>query len=232
VVGLLHSLGIKRPIAANPSLLLGAIDLSPLEVAQMYQFLAAGGHALPLISVSSVLGKDGKAIKRYAVKPGAGEYHTATGLVTYAMQQVAQTGTAHAIDQSSLSGLHVAGKTGTSDSQRDSWFAGFTGSHLAVAWVGRDDNKPTALFGATGGLKVWIDLFRQLPTEALPAEPREGVEYAQVNPADGRRSEAGCPGTRRLPFAAGYAPGESEGCLWQRFQDIFQGGDTAPPTQP
>ncbi|HET8897460.1 MAG TPA: penicillin-binding protein 1B [Rhodanobacteraceae bacterium] len=232
VVSLLRSLGIQRPIQANPSLLLGAVDLSPFDVAQMYQFLAADGHALPLIAVRGVLGKDGKPLKRYRVKPGAGEYHTATTLATYAMQQVAQSGTARAIDASSLSGLNAAGKTGTSDSQRDSWFAGFTGSHLAVAWVGRDDNKTTHLFGATGGLKVWINLFRALPTSALPAAPTEGVEYAFVDPVTGLRTTPDCPGARRLPFAAGYAPAGPGACLQQRFQDIYQSDNPNPDDSP
>src|SRR3546814_2168133 len=57
---------------------------------------------------------------------------------------------------------------------RDSWFAGFTGDHLAVFWMGRDDNKPTTLFGASGGLRAWRDLFAKLPTTPLSAAPGPG----------------------------------------------------------
>ena len=108
-----------------------------------------------------VLDAQGRPLTHYTVKAGAGDYIQPARLVSYAMQQVTQTGTAHAIGEQGLGFLHAAGKTGTSDSQRDSWFAGFTGSHLAVVWVGRDDNKQTGLYGATGALQVWIAFVAQ-----------------------------------------------------------------------
>ncbi|HET6631154.1 MAG TPA: penicillin-binding protein 1B [Rhodanobacteraceae bacterium] len=227
VAGLLESLGVPGDIAPNPSLLLGAIDLSPLQVASLYQYFSAGGHALPLRAVSGVLGNDGKVKKRYRVQPGSGEYHAAASLVTYAMQQVAERGTASAIARSPLARLNAAGKTGTSDDQRDSWFAGFTGSYLAVAWVGRDDNKVTHLWGSSGALKVWMNLMEALPNRPLPPVSGSGIEYAWVDPEDGRRTDEGCHGSMRLPFVAGYAPRDSEGCLWQRFQDILGGSSTS-----
>ena len=231
VVGLLHSLGITRRIDPNPSLLLGAIDLSPIQVAQMYQYLAAQGHAVPLLSVRGVLGANGKALKRYGVKTGKGEYHAAADLVSYAMQQVTSTGTARSIVRAGLAHLKAAGKTGTSDGQRDSWFAGYTGQHLAVAWMGRDDNKPTILWGSTGALQVWINLFTQLPTTALPDTPSDNIEYAWVNPDDGHRTEPGCRNARRLPFVAGHVPTQYEACLYDRFPDIYDSPESSG-TQP
>ncbi|MGB8717550.1 MAG: penicillin-binding protein 1B [Rhodanobacteraceae bacterium] len=232
VIGLLHSLGIRRSIQSNPSLLLGAIDLSPLQVAQIYQYLSAHGHALPLLSVRGVMGADGKTLKRYQVEPGKGEYHAAADLVSYAMQAVATTGTARRIVASGLEHLNAAGKTGTSDDQRDSWFAGYTGEHLAVAWVGRDDNKPTALWGSTGALKVWINLFKHLPTEPLSSSPSAQLEFAWVNPDDGRRTSQDCAGARRLPFASGHVPTQYEPCMRDRFRDIYDGDQTSTETRP
>lgn len=226
-VALLHSLGIEQPIAPNPSLLLGAVDLSPLQVASAYQYFAAHGHALPLRAVRGVLGTDGKPLKRYGVKLGSGEYHAAADLTTFAMQQVVQRGTASSVGNAGLGWLHAAGKTGTSDEQRDSWFAGFTGDRLAVAWIGRDDNQPTHLWGASGALRVWIKLLQKLPTRALPAVQGKGIEYAWVNPDDGRRTDPGCKGAMYLPFVAGHAPTDSEGCLWQRFPDILDDKGTS-----
>ncbi len=97
VRGLLQSFGLNVSINPNPSLLLGAVDLSPFDVAQLYQYFAADGHALPLRAVRGVLDAHGRALTRYALKPGAGDYVGAARLATYAMQEVAQTGTAHAI---------------------------------------------------------------------------------------------------------------------------------------
>lgn len=224
----LESFGLQD-VNPSPSLLLGAVDLSPFQVAQLYQYIAADGHALPLIAVRGVLDAQGKTIKRYEVKPGKGEYQSAARLVTWAMQQVVTRGTARAIGESSLSWLHAAGKTGTSDSQRDSWFAGFTGEHLAVVWMGRDDNKPTGLYGATGSLKVWGELFRKLPTRPLTTNLAEGLELGWIDPATGKRTDPSCQGARQLPFAAGYQPEQEEGCFWQQFRGMFGSGDGNTP---
>ncbi|MEO5558346.1 MAG: penicillin-binding transpeptidase domain-containing protein, partial [Dokdonella sp.] len=220
VHGFLSSFGLGREINPNPSMLLGAIDLSPFDVARLYQYLAADGHALPLRAVRGVLDAQGRPLSRYTVKAGAGDYANAARLVTYAMQQVAIGGTAHAINDSGLGWLHAAGKTGTSDTQRDSWFAGFTGDALAVAWVGRDDNKPTGLFGATGGLRVWIELMKHLPTAPLVV-PQDGIERAWIAPASGKRTDSACSGARELPFATGYPPVEEENCPLDQLRQFF-----------
>ena len=220
VRGLLQSFGLGREINPNPSLLLGAVELSPFDVAQLYQYFAGDGHAVPLRAVRGVVDAGGRTLSRYAVKPGTGDYVTASRLVTYAMQQVVDRGTARAIGAAGLGDLRAAGKTGTSDTQRDAWFAGFDGSRLGVVWIGRDDNKPTALYGSTGALKVWIELFKRLPGRALDL-PVEGLEYAFIDPASGKRSDAVCSGARELPFAKGYAPQDREGCALDRLRSWF-----------
>ncbi|MGN6520092.1 MAG: penicillin-binding protein 1B [Dokdonella sp.] len=222
VRGFLESFRLGRAINPNPSMLLGAIDLSPFDVARLYQYLAADGHALPLRAVRGVLDAKGRPLSRYEVQAGGGDYTTASRLVTWAMQQVAVGGTAHAIDDSGLGWLHAAGKTGTSDTQRDSWFAGFTGDTLAVAWVGRDDNKPTGLFGSTGGLRIWIELMKRLPSAPLIV-PEDGIERAYVAPS-GKRTDAVCAGARELPFASGYAPSEEEHCPIDQLRNFFGSG--------
>ena len=221
VRGLLESFGLDATINPNPSLLLGAVDLSPYQVAQLYQYFAADGHALPLRALRGVVDAKGQPLTRYGVKSGAGNYVQASRLTSFAMQQVALSGTARAIGEQ-LGSLHVAGKTGTSDSQRDSWFAGFTGSHLAVAWIGRDDNKVTDLWGRTGGLQAWIALFKKLPSAALVL-PQDGLDLVHVNPQTGARTEAQCSGARALPFMAGFAPQDADHCLLEEIQSVFSG---------
>jgi penicillin-binding protein 1B len=222
----LDSFGLTD-IQPGPSLLIGAIDLAPIQVAQLYQYLAADGHALPLLAVSGVMDGNGHTIKRYEVESGKGEYQPAVRLITWAMQQVAVYGTAHALAESSLAPLHAAGKTGTSNDLRDSWFAGFTGDRLAVFWMGRDDNKPSHLFGATGALRGWQELFRKLPTLPLSAAPGEGLEMAWINPADGRRSDPSCSGAKQVPVIAGTLSADSEGCFWQKVGNLFGSGQGA-----
>lgn len=210
----LESFGLTD-VNPSPSLLIGAIDLAPLQVAQLYQYLAADGHALPLLAVSGVLDNEGHTIKRYEVQGGKGEYQEAVHLITWALQQVAVYGTAHSIGESGLAWLHAAGKTGTTNDMRDSWFAGYTGEHLAVFWMGRDNNKPTTLFGATGALRAWRELFARLPTQPLPDTPGEGLEMAWINPADGKRVDSQCAGAIEVPVVAGSLSTDTEGCFWQ-----------------
>ena len=223
VRGLLESFGLDAKINPNPSLLLGAVDLSPYDVAQLYQYFAADGHALPLRAVRSVVDAQGRALTRYTLKPGSGGYVEPARLVSYAMQEVAVTGTAHAITAQGLGALHAAGKTGTSDSQRDSWFAGFAGAQLAVVWIGRDDNKPTGLWGATGALQAWIALFRSLPGVPLALD-QGGLELAWIDPQSGQRTQAECQGARQLPFLAGHLPEQTEHCVWQEIKQLLGGG--------
>ncbi|OOG42630.1 penicillin-binding protein 1B [Rhodanobacter sp. C05] len=220
----LESFGLSN-VNPGPSLLIGALDLAPLQLTQLYQYLAADGHALPLVAVRGVVDGNGLTIKRYQVQGGNGEYQDAVHLTTWAMQQVALRGTASAIGSSGLASLHAAGKTGTSNDTRDSWFAGFTGEHLAVFWMGRDDNKSTGLFGATGALRAWRELFAKLPTQPLSAAPAAGLEMAWINPADGKRTESQCEGALQVPVIAGTLSSDTEGCFWQGVQNLFGGGD-------
>jgi penicillin-binding protein 1B len=222
----LDSFGLTD-IQPGPSLLIGAIDLAPVQVAQLYEYIASDGHALPLLAVSGVVDGNGHTIKRYEVEAGKGEYQPAVRLVTWAMQQVATYGTARALGDSNLAYLHTAGKTGTSNDLRDSWFAGFTGDRLAVFWMGRDDNKPSHLWGSTGALRAWQELFRKLPTVPLPAAPGEGLEMAWVNPADGRRSDPACSGAKQVPVIAGSLSTDSEGCFWQKIGNLFSSGQSS-----
>jgi len=198
---------------ANPSLILGATEQTPFTMAQLYQFLASGGQVQPLHAVRGVLDAQGALVKRYdhpAAAAQAGDA-LAARLATMAMQQVAISGTAGALQRDGLGFLQPAGKTGTSNDSRDSWFAGFTGSHLAVIWVGNDQNKETGLFGATGAMRVWAGLFRRLPSAPLQVSDA-GMEWAWVSPEGYFSVDAGCPGVRRFAFVQGFAPPAQPTC--------------------
>jgi penicillin-binding protein 1B len=221
VAAFLRSFGLEG-VQANPSLLLGAVDMSPFQLAQLYEFFAGDGHALPLLTLRGVLDGRGHVLKQYAVRPGKGQYQQAERLVRWMMQQVTEYGTAAAIgDHSRLADLHAAGKTGTSDHQRDSWYSGFTGDRLAVAWVGRDDNKPTHLWGATGALKVWMKLFEKMPSTPLTTSFGDDIQYAWIDPATGQGTLPQCDGARQYPFIDGYAPQVQNHCYLQRLEHIF-----------
>jgi penicillin-binding protein 1B len=226
VAAFLRSFGIEN-VHANPSLLLGAVDVSPFQLAQLYEFFAADGHALPLLTLRGVLDAKGHVLKQYAVKPGKGEYQQAERLVRWMMQQVTEYGTAAAIGNSKLGDLHAAGKTGTSDRQRDSWFSGFTGDRLAVAWMGRDDNQPTHLWGSSGALRVWMKLFEKMPSTPLTTSFGDGIQYAWIDPDTGQGTLPECDGARQYPFVDGYVPQVQNHCYLQRLEHIFGGGNSS-----
>jgi penicillin-binding protein 1B len=197
----------------NPSLILGAVDQTPFAMAQLYQFLASGGEVQPLHAVRGVIDAHGVLVKRYdshaaVAQPGDA---LAARLVTLAMQQVVVAGTAHALQADGLGFLQAAGKTGTSNDSRDSWFAGFTGDHLAVIWVGNDQNAETGLYGATGAMRVWSGLFKKLPSASLTVGS-QGMEWAWVSPMQLVSVDASCPGARHFAFVQGFAPSGPSAC--------------------
>ena len=196
----------------QPSLILGAVDQSPYAMAQLYQFLASGGEIQPLHAVRGVLDSQGRAIKRYDsdAPPAQKGDAVAARLVGSALQYAVTSGTGRPLIRDGLGRLSPAGKTGTSNDGRDSWFAGYTGDHLAVVWVGNDQNKETGLYGATGGMRVWSDIFARLPSAPLRIAG-EGLDWQWVE--DGYSTDAGCPGARRFAFVAGYAPAYRE-CVY------------------
>jgi len=220
----------------RPSLILGSVDLSVFSMAQMYQFLASGGRMQPLRAVRGVLDRKGQALNRYDFRsePAQEGDAIAARLVTLALQGAVTGGTARPLLADGLGNLAPAGKTGTSNDSRDSWFAGYTGDHLAVVWVGNDDNEPTGLYGATGAMRVWSSLFRELPSAPLVVGG-QGIEWAWLDATDFATTEQECPGARRAAFVAGYLPPEHRSCQSNSWLDWFNlGGDNGeePPPPP
>lgn len=217
----------------RPSLILGSVDLSVFSMAQMYQFLASGGRIQPLRAVRGVLDPKGKAVNRYDFNSNAAQEGDAIAsrLVTLGLQQVVTNGTGSALLADGLGPLQAAGKTGTSNDGRDSWFAGYTGDHLAVVWVGNDENKTTGLYGATGAMKIWSSLFSKLPTQPLTVSG-EGIEWAWLDATDYATTEENCPNARRAAFVSGYLPKEHKTCVESSWLDWFKLGEDAPAAQP
>lgn len=219
---LLEALVPGVDVSPHPSLLLGATEMTPLQVAQAYQYLAADGHLLPLSSVTAVIDRNGRAIARYRAPQRAGELVEAARLVSFAMQEGSRSGTGAALVGLGLGDLDVAGKTGTSDDQRDSWYAGFTGGHLAVVWLGRDDNKRTGFYGATGAMRLWAALFAKLPSEPLQLDLGHNPVVRWIDPQTQRATSAECDGARALPFIRGFEPSDYMDCDRWTIDDWFR----------
>lgn len=164
VASTLVKLGLDRKPAQHPSLLLGAVDMTPLEVAQIYSPFANGGFKARLRTVRAVVDDGGKTLRAFPVQVDAVAHPATIYQVDRMLTQVVARGTGRGALSRLPGGTVAAGKTGTSNDTRDSWFAGFTGSHLAVVWVGYDDNKPTGLTGGSGAMPVWAEIMGGVAT--------------------------------------------------------------------
>jgi len=212
VVATLQRLGVEQRLNPYPSLVLGAVEMSPLQVAHMYETFASGGFLTPLRAINAVLDADKTPLQRYPLRVRAVVDPAAAFLVNTALRHVAREGTARSLYQVLPADRDVAGKTGTTDDLRDSWFAGFSGDRLGVVWVGRDDNKSTGLSGSTGALRIWRDLFAHLGDSGTGSTAVEGIEYHRVDRATGLLADSGCEDAVQLPFINGSAPRQNAPC--------------------
>jgi penicillin-binding protein 1B len=199
-----EELGLEKQPAALPSMLLGATNLSPFDVAQMYNTLANGGFRSSLRAVRAVVDEGGQALKAPELEVAEAVSPEAVYTLDRMLVEVMERGTGRAAKGQLPSGLVVAGKTGTSNDYRDSWFAGFSGGHLVVAWVGHDDNSPTGLTGTTGGLAVWSRLMGSIITSSFEPMLPESLEHRWVDYFSGRETSPYCNGSAvSLPFRVG-----------------------------
>ncbi|HYM48450.1 MAG TPA: penicillin-binding protein 1B [Burkholderiaceae bacterium] len=207
-----RKLGIERELPPYASTMLGAIDLTPYEVTQMYQTLASGGFRTPPRAIREVLTKDDKPLQRYSLSVQQVFEPAPVYLLTTALQDVVRVGTAQGLRNWVPAETAVAGKTGTTDDLRDSWFAGFTGDRLAVVWIGYDDNRPTRLTGASGAMTIWGELMGALDPEPLVLPLPENIERVWIDPSNGLLADKGCADALELPFTKDSAPTEQSPC--------------------
>lgn len=181
-----------------PAMFLGAVNLTPAEVAQVYQTIGGEGNRAKLSSLRSVIDGDGNEIYQSYPSAERAVPSQAAYLTLYGMQQVVNQGTGRVL-LSKYGKYNLAGKTGTTNDLRDSWYAGIDGKEVAIVWVGRDNNGPTQLTGATGALKVYQRyLDNQAPLALINRAP-EGIVDMQVT-ADGQLSCSNFGGGRMLPI--------------------------------
>ena len=230
VISTLKRLGHQGEIPELPSILLGAVPMTVMDVGQLYLSLASGGFKTPIKSIRSVLSNENDALSRYSLnieQVVAPEY---TYLINYALQDVIRNGTGRSV----LSGFRydygLAGKTGTTDDYRDSWFAGFSGNYLTVVWVGRDDNQSTGLSGASGAAKVWSRTMRALPLQRLElGDPSLVTPQLVYYTADDMSIP--CNASRQLPVLSTSLPLNNSVCE-QPIEYQIDTSDTNLPSEP
>ncbi|EOK5944604.1 penicillin-binding protein 1B [Vibrio vulnificus] len=182
----LARLGVNRnEIRPVPSMFLGAFSLTPLEVAQMYQTLTNSGRKAPLTALRSVVDLEGHVLYQSLPKSSPAVNEQAAWLTTYAMKQGVAQGTGRYL-QNQFAWAALAGKTGTSNDSRDSWFVGVDGREVTTIWLGRDDNQPTKLTGASGALRVYAEYLKQrTPEKLILPWPKEITTLGYQQKSDG-----------------------------------------------
>ncbi len=197
-------LGLEKAPNAYPSMLLGAANLTPMEVAQIYNTLANGGFRSPLRAVRAVLDEQNKPLKAPELEVEQVANADAVYVLTRMLIEVMNRGTGRPARRDLPPSLVVAGKTGTSNDYRDSWFAGFSASHLLVVWVGHDDNSSTGLTGTTGALATWSKLMGSIETSSFEPLMPETLENRWIDYYTGDETSPYCSGSAlSLPFVIG-----------------------------
>ncbi|MFC3067948.1 transglycosylase domain-containing protein [Phenylobacterium soli] len=177
-------LGITSPIQLDPSMALGAVEVSPMEMAQAYDPFANGGFYAKAYAIERIRTASGKVLFDHGV--GAPERRAVIGqpALSYMIRMMRQVVTSGTGMRAKVGGYDLAGKTGTTSDYRDAWFIGYTGGFVTAVWVGKDDNTP--MKKVTGGAAP-AGIWRDYMTAALPrlkVEPIPGGEAPPPEPAD------------------------------------------------
>lgn len=206
VISTLQRLGLSNELPEVPALLLGATELSVFDVLQMYQTIASSGYNMPVRAIREVVDASGDTLSQYNIEIKDAFSRETMHLLRYAMTETMRQGTGRSVYSTLDANHQVAGKTGTSNEQRDSWFAGFSDDLLAVVWVGNDDNLPTSVTGSTGALPIWTDIFNNIPTRSLGDQTPTQIATITIDPKTGKRTRENCESAVQLPFILGSEP--------------------------
>ena len=223
----LQKIKLLKQTRIYPSILLGATLMTPYEVAQLYQVIANSGYFTPLTTIRQVMNENQQILTRI---PLASEsiYDRARMIqVQRALIGVAEQGTARYL-ATRFKDKTVAGKTGTTNDSRDSWFAGFSNRYLTVVWMGNDNNETINLTGSSGALRVWSDIMQQLSFESLKLGVEPSLDWSYTHSKQGGKTAKNCTDSVLLPFVKGSQPEFSSHCEknylengLQWLQDLF-----------
>ncbi|MCP4488709.1 MAG: penicillin-binding protein 1B [Gammaproteobacteria bacterium] len=207
----LEKIGLLKHNVIYPSILLGTTAMSAFEVAQMYQVIASNGYFSPLTTIRRVTDIDNHELNRIPVGSLKLFDESVMLQVQRALIGVAEEGTAKYLNKR-FEHKTIAGKTGTTNDARDSWFAGFSERLLTVVWLGKDDNSPISLSGSSGALRVWADIMDRNGFSAFKLTRDDSLEWRYINRFNGKLSRNSCVDSVLLPFTRQQIPGKRASC--------------------
>ncbi|MGD9764092.1 MAG: PBP1A family penicillin-binding protein [Candidatus Binatia bacterium] len=207
IVDTAQRVGIASPLPEVPSLVLGAAEVTPFEVAQAYAVIANQGLRANARAITKIVDRRGHLVERRPITVERVTSSEAAFIVAHLMKGVLNRGTGQGARERGWT-RPAAGKTGTTNDERDAWFAGFTPDLVAVVWVGLDDNEPLGLTGAEAALPIWTEFMRRATAAAPPADfpPPPGVALVWIDPYTGGAATARCPDRILEAFARGQEP--------------------------
>ena len=208
----LKKFGVTSDIPSYPSIYLGAVDMSPMEVMSLYGNFATGGFKYPVKAIRSVVDANGRLVDRYGLTVQPTIDPAYAYILNNGLQQVMSSGTGQSAYNTLPRNLGLAGKSGTTNDTRDSWFAGYSGNYLAVVWLGLDDNKITGLTGSSGALPVWTSVMKQLRQKPVNLHQPGEVQWQWVDRATGHLSAQGCEGAMYIPLTRHSMPNQATAC--------------------
>ncbi|XOV80764.1 MAG: penicillin-binding protein 1B [Aestuariibacter sp.] len=213
VVNTLHRLGVESHIPSYPAITLGAVNLSPKTVNQMYQTIANQGTQMPLHTIRAVSTHDNQLLWQRAPEPIQTVDAKAAYLVNYALHKVTREGTAKVL-KAQYPNIRLAGKTGTTDDYRDSWFTGIDNAVVTTVWVGNDDNHDTGLTGSKGAMLIYASLLKRAKPHSFNQTFPDGIGIAHFSQENFQRLTPGCQQSVSVPADLHSLP-EPVGCTGQ-----------------
>ncbi len=214
----LTKFGVTSKIPNYPSIFLGAVDMSPMEMTSIYGNFATGGFKYPTKAIRTVVDSNGRLLERFALNVQQTIDPSTAYLLNFGLQQVMSSGTGRAAYASLPAELKLAGKSGTTNDTRDSWFAGYSGNHLAVVWLGLDNNKITGLTGSSGALPVWTNVMKQLRQKPVNLRQTDDISWQWINSGTGELSAQGCAGAMYIPLLRHTVPNRADACGASHYQ--------------
>ena len=225
-----------------PAMLLGAYTISPYDVTKLYQTIANQGGRIELTTIDTIADRQGNIIYQHdktakQVVPQEAAFQT-----LFAMQQTVERGTARSL-QNDYADLRLAGKTGTTNDARDTWFVGIDGKNISTVWLGRDDNGETKLTGASGALQIYKDYLSHTYIEKLKLNKPANMKWVgitqhgswdcdsnRVIPVWVNNGQNFCGGTSTTSPSPATPPAETE--IAPRQESVWDVLDNPnPPTQ-
>jgi penicillin-binding protein 1B len=202
-----YRLGLQGPLPLLPSLALGAVEVTPFEIARAFSTLANGGVRTNPLAVKQVTTQQSQVLEKRNVQVKKVITPRVAFLMNHLLKGVLDRGTGRGTRRRGFY-RPAAGKTGTTNDTKDAWFAGYTPGLLSVVWVGFDQQSELGLTGAQAALPIWTEFMKQA-TAGNPVtdfNPPPDIEFVDVDPLSGYRATPNCPRVVREAFFKSEAP--------------------------